>query len=400
MPSSPKPPKPRSDALFSAARNALQRKPVKSNPGSVNGIPMSSYNDIVDAKYRAKAYGANPGSINGMPSSTYNELVDRGVNTSGSIGKPAAPANSSPVGSSVPGVNLGGSVPEAPVVDPNAEFRAQLASQIGGLRDQTLPLYDQSQEDIRKIYAGTSGDLKNSYDEGLNPLRAGANSLGFGGYFSDDPNVRMFDAAAKKLQETSDLNLANDLSWTEKMQGARGDMFNQLLQQVAMGLFDPEAVDAGGGGGSGGGGYGGGRRSGGSGGGSDPSDITETATLTELFYNPGVADAIAGVVSGKDRAYLDSIYAGTGTNPQNALKESIKKYNEASARSTHSNIKKRGAGNPSNILRTVSKKSMQAQRAEQMRAAQKAVDFFKQFSAGYSPQKTKAEVKTSGKKKS
>jgi hypothetical protein len=180
------------------------------------------------------------------------------------------------------------------------------------------------------------------------------------------------------------------------MKGVNRDSFTQLLLAAEAGLLGPasmvveEPIDGGGSGGGGGGG-----RRGGSSSGSSSNPFSEKATQDEAFYNPGLVSAISGIADPELRDYADLIYAGTGTNPRAALNRSVADFEKLNANKPQPARTRSGIF--SNIYNQTSKAINQAQkkkRENDMKVAQAAINFFKNWSPGYRPQTISQKVQT------
>jgi len=305
------------------------------------------------------------------------------------------PGYQSPFGDTGGGGGIGGEVvPEEPPVDPEqAAFIARLMA----MRDETLAGYGPSAQAIKGYYDTASQDLADPYNDYMNKARSGAQNLGLN--FASDDNVKLADLAARKLQENYDLNETTDLATVEKMKGINRDSFTQMLVAAEAGLLGPQvaadqlALANAGGGGGGGGGSGGG----GSGGGSSGNPFSEKATQDEAFYNPGMVSAISGIADPQLRDYADLVYAGTGTNPRAALNRSVADYEKFANFRPPAPTARRGSNVLTNMANTTQRLISQAKKkkaTDDMKIAQAAINFFKNWSPGYRPQTVSQKVQT------
>lgn len=374
--------------------------------GAANVQPSRLYEqDIINAQ-RPNAAAARAGQ--GRQGAGYGPILaqnDPGYNVlSGDK------TGSNPNGGGGPGGggSGGGGFMDEPVVepepvDPSIEAQRLFIARLMSLRDETMAGYPGATSGIQGYYDAASKDLADPYNDYYNQARGGAESLGLN--FANDDNVKLADLAARKLQENYDLNETTDLATVEKMKSLNTDSFTQMLlaaeaRQMGPGLLadqlalEEAALAAGGSGGGGGGG--GGRRGGGSGGSDSGNPFSEKATQDEAFFNPGLATAIAGIDDPNQRAYIDSIYGGTGTKPQSALNRAyadLEKFNSFTPPPVTSS--KRTIFNKAIYGRQKGKQyNNTAQNAKDKKAAADAVQFFKQWSAGYTPQVGSQKVQT------
>jgi len=260
--------------------------------------------------------------------------------------------------------------------------------------DPEQAAFGPSTQAIQGYYDTASKDLADPYNDYMNKARSGAESLGLN--FASDDNVKLADLAARKLQENYDLNETSDLATVEKMKGINRDSFTQMLIAAEAGLLGPASlvvpeVSSGGGGGGGGG-----RGRGGSGGSSD-NPFSEKATQDEAFYNPGMVSAISGIADPQLRDYADLVYAGTGTNPRSALNRAVSDFEKFSSFRPPAPTARRGSTVVTNMANTTQKLIAQAKKkkaANDMKIAQAAINFFKNWSPGYKPQTTAQKVQT------
>ena len=298
------------------------------------------------------------------------------------------------------GIDIGeGTVEEPPAPVGNPEQEAFIA-RLMAMRDETLAGYGPSSDKIKGYYDTASADLADPYNDYMNQYRTGATSLGLN--FDADPNVKLADVAGRKLQETYDLNETTDLSTVEKMKSLQGDSFTQMLLAADAGLLGPivaqnELALANAGAASSGGSGGGGGGGGGGSGGSSSNPFSEKATQDEAFYNPGMVDAISGISDPELRDYTDLIYAGTGTNPRSALNRAVQDYEKFAAYKPPAPTARRGSNVLTNAAYSTQKligKAQAKKKADDLKVAQAAINFFKNWSPGYKPQTTKQSVQT------
>jgi hypothetical protein len=414
------------------------KTPPKKNPGSVNGMPLSVYNDMVN-KQRVNAArnvmlnrsirqqcgyrGSKPKtsvprserSI-GSASSTKRKLpmpVPRSERSIGSassfiprIGAPnMAPDTSSPGNPAVdPFAGIQDlinqqSAPAAPYIDPNLLARVQ------GMAVSDKALYDAAGERIKENYARTSRDMTDPVSATLSNLQAGAEKMGTASGWKSDENIRAYDANARNLQETNDLNMNTDLSTVEKLGGMSGEAFAQLARAIERG-YNP--FDTGGG------------VSDGSSSSSANDAImsmlisqmmtgtdTDVANEDMLQRNPGLADAIARISDPKARAAIDMAYAAAGQDPDKALSNAAKARMSSLGLAASINPAKKTTltGNfwnkiPQLLGRSAvyGKKVQTKDKAEKDAANQQEImNFLRGWSSGYSPQITSRSVKATGK---
>jgi hypothetical protein len=413
------------------------KTPPKKNPGSVNGMPLSVYNDMVNkqrvnaarnvmqnrmqAGYRntpARKPRSNTSVTSRVeprsrkpvpPPFDANYLRDK---LNSLPPKPSPVGELPPVDTSSPGnpaadpfagiqdlINQQ-SAPAAPYIDPNLLARVQ------GMAVSDKALYDAAGERIKENYARTSRDMTDPVSATLSNLQAGAEKMGTASGWKSDENIRAYDANARNLQETNDLNMNTDLSTVEKLGGMSGEAFAQLARAIQNG-YNP--FDTGGGSG------------GDSGGSSSANDAimsmlisqmmtgtdTDVANEDMLQRNPGLADAIARISDPKARAAIDMAYAAAGQDPDKALSNAAKARMSSLGLAASINPAKKTTltGNfwnkiPQLLSRsaTYGKKVQTKDKAEKDAANQQEImNFLRGWSSGYAPQITSRSVKATGK---
>lgn len=129
--------------------------------------------------------------------------------------------------------------------------------------------------------------------------------------FAQDPIFSSYAGGMAQIDETADLNRANDLSWINNQGQAMTDYYNALMAGISSGGI-PVGGSGGGGGGGGGGHYGGGGYGGGgSGGGGDSwSDVRTRVSDTEKI---GSADKFTNTAYNPE--FWNNMMAANAGNP-------------------------------------------------------------------------------------
>ena len=204
--------------------------------------------------------------------------------------------------------------------DPEAALAALISSFEGTVnkaKGESKTAYEEAIEAIEGYYASAAEGRGEEYASNFSALSDALANLDMS--FEDGDLAREWDADMQAIQEASDVALANDLAWFEKMQSAQNDMYNAMLIEMAA----QQAIGSAVGGSSGGGGGGG--SGGGGGGGSDndgpydpmtgellgDQDFTNTSESETRFYNPGWAIEInqgrngeSGIFSPEEAEFL------------------------------------------------------------------------------------------------
>lgn len=338
-------------------------KPTRANPGSVNGIPMSSYNELVDrGPTGIPARTMVPGAV---PQGNAPSLIDQLTAIQDAANQPAAVYS-----------------------DPNALARVRaMAVSDKGLYDAAIARvnenYDRAQRDTLEPVSGVTGQLS-----------AGLQNLGIpAGDVAASRGFNEYDANARNLRETFDLNRTTDTSTLEKLGAMSGEAFAGLARAYENG-YNPYAPDPGSGGSSG----------------SSTSDLmtslvlqqmmdnqqTDTATEDMVFNNPDVAAAIARIKDPKLRALADTAYLQSKGNVDTALS------NAAARRIALTNLRlprkpnskwDLGIGGALNLIQRIKEAQARGPRAAEQEAL---IDFFRQFSTNYAPQVTNRTVTAKG----
>jgi hypothetical protein len=416
------------------------KTPPKKNPGSVNGMPLAVYNDMVNKNrvtaarnvmqnrmireqggYRgSKPKRSVPKSERsiGSASSTKKKTlmpVPRSERSIGSASSFVSPLGVTPnLNTASPG-NPGGtdpfagiqdlvnqqSAPAAPYIDPNLLARVQ------GMAVSDKALYDAAGERIKENYARSSRDMMDPVSATLSNLQAGAEKMGTAQGWKSDENIRAYDANARNLQETNDLNLNTDLSTVEKLGGMSGEAFAQLARAIQNG-YNPFDDGSGAGGSS-------------SGNSSSANDAimsmlisqmmtgtdTDTAKEDILQRNPGLADAIANIKNPNARAAIDLAYSAAGQDPDKALSNAATQRMKSLGTSSAIKLPKKTTltGSFWDKLPQLFKRSASYGRNAQTKKAadddamnqMEIMNFLRNWSTGYSPQITQRAVNATGK---
>jgi hypothetical protein len=277
-------------------------------------------NSLSTVKKVAAQQPANPDPHNWQAIAASLAQQNSGGGNSGGGG--GSPQISIPSGGGVPG--------EAAPMDPAimAIIQQLLQGQAG-----TAASVAEGQQAVQGFYDQNTGDILQSGQNWLAQLMPQIANLGVNPMaMANDPAFANYAQTLSGLDETSDLNLAGDLSWFEKM----GQIYNQdsanLMAGIQSGLIPlPGAeVTGGGGGGGGGGGRGYGRgRGGGGGNGSGYGDpkttdlLAETAETNFGINNPGFYETMMAQFEGDpvSQQIVDELFAkyGTSNKPQNVL---------------------------------------------------------------------------------
>jgi hypothetical protein len=278
-------------------------------PNKDNYAPSDPLNwQTIAAEQRAKA---NAAAMNGTPTAS---------NPVGSVGQPVE----SPSAISAP-EPVQPSTPSG--IDVNALYDA-LIGKAKGYNDTGLAAYDESRDRVTGNYDRSNKEMYTQYMNSRNQAGDMASGLG-----ASQDIYNNWDSGLRRVQENSDLALADNQSFFDKMKAAQNAAFQEYLAGVEndrvakateqnLAILDYMAgVNGTGGGSSGGGGRGGS-------GGSSSGDIKETAKQTDTVIDPEAYNTYLTLRATDPAAanlFYESYLASTGSPSVKALTETIGK---------------------------------------------------------------------------
>lgn len=267
---------------------------------------------------------------------------------------------------------------------------ANVEGVMGSARDANQNAFSEAQAKMAEFYGKAAEARKEPYASGVSELTDNLANLGMN--FASNDLAKDWDKNERRLQENADLALANESSWVEKAKSMNGELYNQLLVELAQTKM-AEQMAMQGGGGSGGGGRG---RGGGGGSSKDGFSGDTAADENFLFETPGLAEALAagGTTNNRRSLLYDKAGSVDGALADLAARSVLEgKYMNKPTKSVK--IKSNPVATAKSILNRL---APTAARVSNTRT-NSDTNFFRGWSPRYGPVQTNSKVNTTSKQK-